>query len=174
MRRLVCTFIKIFILKLNHSIEEVNSDHGTMIKAFIAGKWGSSISVSKGRVFDTVDLPGFICTDDNKVIGLITYFIDDQGCEIVTLNSEQEGQGLAEALINQVIEKAKSSHCERVWLITSNDNSHAIRYYQRRGFEWIAFYKDAMTEARKIKPEIAEIGYNDIPIKHELEFELKL
>lgn len=161
-------------MSFTHSIIALNSTHRSFIKAFIAGKWGSSISISKGRVFDTVDLPGFICINDDKVIGLITYFIDDQGCEIVTLNSEQEGQGLAQALINCVIQRAKANGCKRLWLITSNDNSHAIRYYQRRGFEWIAFYKDAMTEARKIKPEIAKIGYNGIPIKHELEFELKI
>ena len=77
-------------------------------------------------------------------------------------------------LINRVIEKAKLYRCKRVWLITTNDNSHAIRFYQKRGFEWVGFYKDSVQDSRKLKPEIPELGDDDIPIKHEIEFELKL
>ena len=36
------------------------------------------------------------------------------------------------------------------------------------------FYKDAMQESRKLKPEIAEFGNDNIPIKQEIEFKLKL
>jgi ribosomal protein S18 acetylase RimI-like enzyme len=72
------------------------------------------------------------------------------------------------------MEKARESGCRRVWLITTNDNTRAIGFYQKRGFEWVGFYKDAMVEARKLKPEIPELGINNIPIKHEIEFEMIL
>lgn len=161
-------------MKTNLDILEISEEHRPLIKAYIAEKWGSSISVSRGRIFNTEELPGFICLKENQIIGLITYFIDPDGCEIVTLNSEQEGLGLATSFIDKVVGKARENGSPRVWLITTNDNTHAIRYYQRRGFEWVAFYKDSMAESRKIKPEIAEIGFNDIPMKHEIEFEMIL
>jgi ribosomal protein S18 acetylase RimI-like enzyme len=77
-------------------------------------------------------------------------------------------------LINNVIEKAKKCNCMRVWLITTNDNTHALRFYQKRGFEWVGFYKNSMDDSRKLKPEIPELGDDNIPIKHEIEFELRL
>ena len=48
-----------------------------------------------------------------------------------------------------------------------------IPIYQKRGFEWGGFHKDAMLESRKLKPEIPEYGEDGIPIKHELEFEFE-
>ena len=77
-------------------------------------------------------------------------------------------------MINKVIEKAKISGCKRVWLITTNDNTNAIRFYQKRGFEWVGFYRNSMDDSRKLKPEIPQLGEDNIPIKHEIEFELRL
>ncbi|MNV93512.1 hypothetical protein D3C71_1882140 [compost metagenome] len=61
-----------------------------------------------------------------------------------------------------------------MWLITSNDNTRAIRFYQKRGLDLKAVHRDAITEARKLKPSIPLIGMDGIPIRHELEFELTL
>jgi GNAT superfamily N-acetyltransferase len=104
------------------------------------------------------------------VIGLVTSNINGEDCEIVTLDSKVNNLGLGTRLINKVIDEAKMNKCKRVWLITTNDNTNAIRFYQKRGFEWIGFYKDAMQESRKLKPEIPKLGNDDIPIKHEIEF----
>ena len=42
---------------------------------------------------------------------------------------------------------------------------------QKFGFEWVAFYQNAIRESRKLKPEIPQYGNDGIPIKHEIEFE---
>jgi hypothetical protein len=57
---------------------------------------------------------------------------------------------------------------------TSNDNIRAIRFYQRRGFDMRAVHLDAITEARKLKPTIPLLGYDGIPVRHEIEFEYVL
>lgn len=77
-------------------------------------------------------------------------------------------------LIDKVIEEAKEHKCKRVWLITTNDNTHAIRFYQRRGFNFRGLYINAIQESRKIKPQIPLLGMDDIPIMHEIEFEKNL
>ncbi len=155
-------------------ITEITNDDSSLIASFIAERWGSSMSVSRGRIFNTADLPGYVYIKDNKIIGLVTYYIVKSDCEIVTLNSLLTKQGLATQLLNKVIHKAKIKQCKRVWLITTNDNTNAIRFYQKRGFDWVGFYKDSMQESRRLKPEIPEIGENGIPIKHEIEFELRI
>jgi hypothetical protein len=62
----------------------------------------------------------------------------------------------------------------RLWLITSNDNLNAIRFYQRRGMRLTAVHRGAIDEARQIKPSIPLIGEHGIPIHDELELELRL
>jgi GNAT superfamily N-acetyltransferase len=159
---------------LDFQISEIRPDDLPSINTFITENWGSFFSVSRGKIINATKLPGFISIRDNKLIGLITYNIDGDNCEIVTLNSKLNNIGLGEKLINKVIETAKLRGCRRVWLITTNDNTKAIRFYQKRGFEWIAFHKDAIKESRKLKPEIPEIGDDGIEIKHEIEFEFLL
>ena len=162
------------INNMDFEISEIRSEDRALIESFISDSWGSPLSVSRGRIFNTTDLPGLIYKLDNKVIGLTTYNIDKAGCEIVTLNSQLNNRGLATQLIDKVIETAKRYDCQRVWLITTNDNTKAIRFYQKRGFEWVGFYRNSMVDSRKLKPEIPEFGDDDIPLKHEIEFELRI
>lgn len=158
----------------NFKINEIEKADSSLIASFITEQWGSPMTVSKGRLSNTADLPGFILKINGAVRGLITYHIDGKDCEIVTLDSKINQRGLATQLINKVIEKARSSGCKRVWLITTNDNTHAIRFYQKRGFEWVGFYRNSMDDSRILKPEIPESGNDGIPIKHEIEFEWRL
>ncbi len=59
-----------------------------------------------------------------------------------------------------------------VWLITTDANLHALRFYQRRGLVLAALHRNAVEAARRIKPEIPLIGNDGIPIRDELELEL--
>jgi hypothetical protein len=47
-----------------------------------------------------------------------------------------------------------TSICDRLRLVTTNDNIRALRFYQRRGWRMAALHLDAVDAARKIKPEI--------------------
>lgn len=58
-----------------------------------------------------------------------------------------------------------------MWLITTNDNTNALRFYQKRGFMMTNLYVDAVKEARKIKQEIPLVGYDNIAILHEIQLE---
>lgn len=141
---------------------------------FITTNWGSPIMVTKGKIHSMDKLPGFVGLVEGNMKGLITYHIDGEDCEIVSLDSLVENKGIGNKLIECVIEKAKEENCKRVWLITTNDNTRAVRFYQKRGFDMTALHVNAVRESRKIKPEIPLKGYDDIPILHEIEFEKML
>ena len=111
---------------------------------------------------------------DGEVKGIITYNIENNECEIVSLDSLYENVGIGSELINQVVNEANINGYKRVWLITTNDNTHAIRYYQKRGFNMVAIHRNAINESRKIKPQIPITGFDGIPILHEIEFEKML
>jgi GNAT superfamily N-acetyltransferase len=137
-------------------------------------EWYCPPLISRGKIIDTTILPGFLFIEDKKIKGIITYNIIGEECEIVTLNSFEENKGIGTALINGVLDIAKKNNCNRVWMITTNDDVNAIRFYQKKGFDLKAAHINAMEISRKLKPSIPLIGMDNIPIKHELEFEILL
>src|SRR5574341_89696 len=143
------------------------------VTQFIREHWGAEIVVARGAIYRPSDLPGFAALGDNP-IGLITYRIEGDACEIVTLDSLEPNHGIGSALIEHVVGAARASGCRRVWLITTNDNLNALRFYQKRGFALAALNRGAVNAARKYKPEISLMGENGIPIRDELELEMLL
>lgn len=128
--------------------------------------------VVHGECIDLGTADGYYACENDEIIGLITYRITDGGLEILSLNSIIENKGIGSALMGKVISKAKSSGCSRIMLITTNDNTSALRFYQKRGFDMVRLYRNALDISRKIKPEIPLSGEDGIPIKHEIELEL--
>jgi ribosomal protein S18 acetylase RimI-like enzyme len=144
------------------------------VEELIAGQWGSSSVVVHGRKYYPAQLEGYIASYRGRKIGLVTYQIEDQECEIVTLNSLKENCGAGRALVKLVEKDARESGCDNIWLITTNDNLKGIGFYQSIGYQLVSVYTDAVTESRKIKPEIPLIAKNGIPIRDELKFMLKI
>lgn len=138
----------------------------------LSDEWGSTRVATRGTLHDCAHLPAYIALEGDQLAGLITYNISGSECEIVTLNSLIENKGIAWALIEKVIESAKEKGCSRLIVITTNDNTKAIRYYQKRGFSLKAVRINAVNESRKLKPEIPLAGNDGIPILHEFEFEI--
>jgi ribosomal protein S18 acetylase RimI-like enzyme len=128
---------------------------------------------TRGRVFDVAESPGYIATDDGKWLGYVAYEMHGTNMEVAVLESSEERQGVASALLAACVSVALSSAAERFWLITTNDNIDALRFYQRRGFVLIAVHRDAVTKARDtVKPELPLVGFHDIPLRDEIELEL--
>jgi len=155
-------------------IKEITSEYRAEVDTILQHEWSAPPIVSRGKTIDTRTTPGFVALVGDKVCGVVTYQIVDNECEIASLNSLIENIGIGTALINAVRAVAEERGCTRVWLITSNDDIEAIRFYQKKGMELAAVYLDAMDLSRQIKPAIPLIGMHGIPIKHEFEFEFKL
>lgn len=62
----------------------------------------------------------------------------------------------------------------RLWLVTTNDNTRSLRFYQRRGFTVAAVHINALQQARKLKPGIPLTGADGIPLRDEIELEMRL
>jgi GNAT superfamily N-acetyltransferase len=136
--------------------------------------WGSTRIMSRWHYHETKNLPAFVALQADKPVGLATYCITDEACELVTLNSFLEGIGVGEALLFAVRDAARTSGCAKLWLTTSNDNLPALQFYQKRGMDIVAVHRFAIDEARKQNLEIPLLGYNDIPCRDELELEMVL
>ncbi|RJP54867.1 MAG: GNAT family N-acetyltransferase [Anaerolineaceae bacterium] len=144
------------------------------LRQFWEEHWDAEFVVAHGTVFHPENVSGFIALDGNEWVGLITYTFLDTDCEIVSIDSLRENEGIGTALIEKVVEEAKANQCRRVHVSTTNANLRALGFYQKRGFRLSALYPDAVNEARKLKPEIPLIGENGIPLRDEIELEMLL
>lgn len=150
-----------------YSVEEIPKNK---IIEFFKLHWGSTKMVISSGVYDCSTLDGFaVLNEEGQIIGLITYVIKDDECEIISLDSTEEGKGIGTALVKEVENLATKKKCQLLKLITSNDNLLALKFYQKRGFILSKIIHNAVEKARKIKPEIPLIGNDGIPIRDEIE-----
>jgi len=134
--------------------------------------WHSARVVTRGRVHQADSLPGLVAiARGGERVGLLTYRREGDEIEVVTLNSLWPRRGVGTALLAAIQEIARASGCRRLWLVTTNDNLIALRFYQKRGWSLVAIYRQAMQEARRLKPEIPLRGDYDIPLRDEIELE---
>jgi ribosomal protein S18 acetylase RimI-like enzyme len=156
------------------SIRPIIAADREWIKQQTIEHWSAPIVVTRGQIFQPDELPGFIAERQGRLCGMLTYHIQDLDCEIVTLLSLVEGIGIGSALIEAVRKIASQNRCCKLWLITTNDNLPALRFYQKRGFHLVAVHRHALEATRAIKPGLRQLGMYDIPLRDEIELELLL
>ncbi|NWG05159.1 MAG: GNAT family N-acetyltransferase [Chloroflexi bacterium] len=153
---------------------QLTPDDLPRLRQFWVEHWGGEIMITRGNIYRPEQLDGFVVEEDGEWIGLVTFIITGDECEITSLDSLREGKSIGSTLSNKVIEEARKKKCRRVFLITTNDNLYALGFYQRRGFELVAVHRGAVNESRKIKPTIPMMGSNNIPLRDEIELEMVL
>ncbi|MBU0984556.1 MAG: GNAT family N-acetyltransferase [candidate division Zixibacteria bacterium] len=151
------------------------SDHDRPWVTEIVRGWGADFVVTRGRKVYPQTLAGFLAENDKEEkLGLVTYEIIGDQCEVVTLDALRQFAGVGTALMARVEKAARVEGCRRLWLITTNDNLDAIRFYSRREFTIAAVHVNALALSRKLKPSIPTVGCYGIPMRDEIEFERSL
>ena len=154
-----------------HTSEFKNRDK---ITSFFIEHWGSPKMIVSTGMYECDQLPGFVVLNEEKeIIGAITYFMHNDYCEIVSLDSLVEKKGIGSMLLDKVEQVAKGQ-VKKIKLITTNDNIDALAFYQKRGFRITKVFPNAVDNARKIKQEIPLLAQNGIPIRDEILLEKSL
>jgi GNAT superfamily N-acetyltransferase/general stress protein 26 len=155
-------------------VRPLTAEDSEWVQQFTIEYWGDTIVVAHGKVYHPQRLPGFVAILKGNRVGLLTYALEDEHCEIVTLDSTKPGIGIGTLLIQAVTQAAREAGCKRLWLITTNDNLDALRFYQKRGFRLVTVYRNEADAARQLKPRIPLIGNDQIPLHDEIELEMLL
>ncbi|HXX77997.1 MAG TPA: GNAT family N-acetyltransferase [Ktedonobacteraceae bacterium] len=153
-------------------VRPTTDEDSEWIQRVLMKRWGDTIIVARGEVYHPHTLPGFVAILKGNRVGLITYALEEEQCEIVTLDSTKLGIGIGTMLTNAVTQAARTAGCKRIWLITTNDNLYALRFYQKRGFRLVAIHRNAVDAARELKPRIPIMGNDQIPLHDEIELEM--
>ena len=146
--------------------------------AFIKKEWGGTLIVLReGEQFELSNADGFVVYDKGEIIGLITYEIRDRVCEILSLNSKVEGEGIGTQLVEAVKNVAKNNNCSKLLVETTNALIRAIAFYQKKGFRLVKIYQDAMKYVREVHTHLTEADFMEesgIVSRDLLEFEMEL
>ena len=157
------------------NLRPVTADDRDWIAEMIGTAFGSVRLISNEHLIEDASLlDGFAAEIDARPIGCALINEVDGDTELVALVTTYRGAGVGAALLDAVVERGKRDGWKRLWLVTSNDNTDAIRVYQRAGWDWTEFRRDAITRARARRPEIPELGQHGIPVRHEIHFEAPL
>jgi L-amino acid N-acyltransferase YncA len=155
-------------------IRPVRDDERESVAALLTERWGSPVVVSRGIRHDLRELPTLVAEQGGDIVGIVTYAPGTDDAEVTSLDALKPDHGVGTALLDAVVDIGLAARWRRLWLVTTNDNTHALRFYQRRGWQLVAVHRNAVDQSREIKPEIPARGNDDIPIRHELELELPL
>jgi GNAT superfamily N-acetyltransferase len=143
-------------------------------RAFLA-RHGSTRVARLGELLHPLDHPAFVAeAAGGRLLGMLTYVPgpDWEQCEILTLHAAEQWRGAGTAMVEAVEQLAAQQGCARLWVITTNDNVDALRFYQRRGFCLVAVHRGAVDRSRiNLKPEISVAGAYGIPLRDEIELE---
>jgi ribosomal protein S18 acetylase RimI-like enzyme len=123
-----------------------------------------------GELVDAREHPALNAEEEGQLVGVLTYVFEAERCEVLTLHATDRRRGIGTALVEQLERQVGSRGCRVLWVITTNDNVDALRFYQRRGFRLAQLHPGAVDESRRsLKPEIPVEGEHGIPIHDELE-----
>ncbi|HUR78452.1 MAG TPA: GNAT family N-acetyltransferase [Acidimicrobiales bacterium] len=136
----------------------------------LLGGMAGRMQARRGELIDVLDGSGFVALDERaNPVGVLTYASRRAGVELMYLETTQRHAGVGTTLLDALFRLVGD---QNVWLVTTNDNVDALRFYQRRGFVIRALRPGAVDEARNtVKPSIGLVGEYGIPLRDEIELE---
>jgi len=149
-------------------IRPLGPEDADWVHAVMLERWGDETVVVHDAVFEPATLEGLVAEEDGKRVGLLTYRVESDLCEIVTLDSLDVERGVGSALVD-----ALSTLHDRIRVTTTNDNVTARTFYEHHGFRLVEVREGAVDRARQRKPSIPLVGEGGVDIHDELEYELE-
>ena len=138
---------------------------------------GGRFQARLGRLVDALDGSGLVAEDAaGRPIGLVTWLVEgeDSGpregeVRILVVEPASRRHGVAGRLLTAAERAMDAAGAVRAWLVTTNDNVAALAFYQGRGWQLSRLLPGAVDEARRtLKPAIALVGENGLPIRDEI------
>jgi ribosomal protein S18 acetylase RimI-like enzyme len=141
-------------------------------EAAVAADLGSALQARRGALLDVLALPGLVAERNGERLGLLLYQPDDGSgeAELAALVTPVRRAGAGAALVAALRERLPY---RSIWVVTTNDNLDALRFYQRREFRIREVRVGAVDAARRsLKATIPTLGAHGIPMRDEVELVL--
>jgi ribosomal protein S18 acetylase RimI-like enzyme len=128
-------------------------------RAWVTEEWGLPVVSPSGVYDDPAALDGFVAEDDGRPVGLLLHKIDGGRCEVSVLVVREQRKGHGRALMEAARTAAQDVGCDRVWLITTDENPDALAFYKSLGMTETQRHLNFVDTVRQSKPDSS--GYRD-------------
>jgi ribosomal protein S18 acetylase RimI-like enzyme len=154
-------------------VRSVSAADRPAVDAFLADNDADAVA-RLGEMVDAREQEALLAEVDGRLAGVATMVQHEGEMELLTLHATERHRGVGTALLTAVVDEARARGCHGLWLITTNDNVDALRFYQRRGLRLARLHAGAVDVSRAaLKPWIPETGDHGIPIRDEIELEIR-
>jgi ribosomal protein S18 acetylase RimI-like enzyme len=106
--------------------------------------------------------------------GFITWWIDGERAEIVSVHAEPPGGGAGTRVMDAAEEELRRRGVKTAVLATTNDNARALNFYIRRGYRLVRLHLDAIHRVRALKPGVPLTGRDGVSLQDMWELEKRL
>ena len=155
-------------------IRPIVEDDRPWVRSIHRKWWGAESLIIRKTRYEPAGMDGFIAIHNDEKVGLVILRYEENLCEIISLTIFDSNPLIGKQLIQVSIQDAKDHASTQMIVVTTNDNTGALRFYQQMGFRLRELRVGIVEESRKLKPEIPLEGKYHIPIRDELELELIL
>ena len=119
-------------------------------------------------------MEGLAWREGGAVLGLVTWAVEGESAEIVSLDALESGRRIGARLMEAAEEELRRRGVRTLRVVTTNDNPRALSFYVRRGYRLLRLYPDAMDRVRRLKPRVPLTGSDGIPLRDMWELEKAL
>jgi ribosomal protein S18 acetylase RimI-like enzyme len=151
------------------TVRPATEDDRSHLEALQTGSWGELSVAAGGRRYDLRTLPALVAVDaNNQIVGELAYHIDGDTIEVVTISAATRHAGAGTMLLDAAASLGSARGLHMLWLVTTNDNLDALRFYQRRGLRILDVRVGGVEVSRRVKPSIPRLGEYGIPMRDEI------
>lgn len=144
------------------------------IEHFMLERFGAVYMPGPEAVQDVRSLPGFTARNADGLAGLASVTIQQDRAQLVCLDSLHSGRGCGGALLAAAIDFVRSEGCNKISVLTGNNNLRAISFFQKRGFAISGVRPGQLAGFVRQTPGFLAPGDTHIPARDFLEMELAL
>lgn len=156
-------------------VRAATPDDAGAIAALHDAVWGGPLVAGHDTLADLSTLPTLVALDAaGRIVGALAYHLGTDELEVVSIAADPPRTGAGTALLAAATDEARGRRLSRLWLVTTNDNLDALRFYQRQGLRIVHVDPGAVDRARRLKPGIPLVGAYGIAMHDELHLERRL
>lgn len=146
----------------------------TYLRSLLVRRWGDTLLMG-GRSWPCEQIRAFRAMDEaGELAGYVTWNILRSTALVFTLDSYRPGQGIGSALLDAVANAARAEGAKAIRVMTTNDNTPAMRYYQKLGYQMVAFFPGAVDVYRIVATGLPVTGVDGLPVRDAIELEKPL
>lgn len=145
-----------------------------LLRSLLRQRWGETLMMF-GRAWREDEYQGIGAFDGTgTAIGLATFAQYKTTMLVLSIDNFSDIPGIGKALLAEVTAIGLRNGARALRVVTTNDNTRALRFFQMRGFRIVAFYPGAVAVYRTVTPSLPEFGLDGIPVRDAIELEIDL